>query len=165
MYVATDKNFQKILNYQYLIFFFIFLLACQNGFYGEGCSEMCNDTCTGCNNINGSCDSGCLQGWKGGFCHIGRVQQLILMSYMNICIRFIFIYIISLQLNFCHVGRMYISHIDCSILQILKLTVIYYIEMYYLCTIHPFGKFFKKIFTDLFDKMDLFKNSIKMIAE
>lgn len=37
--------------------------------------------------------------------------------------------------------------------------------MYYLCTIHPFGKFFKKIFTDLFDKMDLFKNSIKMIAE
>uniref|UniRef100_K1QV60 Uncharacterized protein n=1 Tax=Magallana gigas TaxID=29159 RepID=K1QV60_MAGGI len=44
--------------------------ACQNGFYGEGCSEISNDTCTGCNNINGSCDSGCLQGWKGGFCHI-----------------------------------------------------------------------------------------------
>lgn len=33
-----------------------------------------------------------------------------LMSYMNICIRFIFIYIISLQLNFCHVGRMYINN-------------------------------------------------------
>lgn len=55
--------------------FFIFLSACQNGFYGEGCSEMCNNTCTGCNHINGSCDSGCLQGWKGEFCHIGRVQQ------------------------------------------------------------------------------------------
>lgn len=37
--------------------------------------------------------------------------------------------------------------------------------MYYLCMIYLFGKFFKKIFIDLFDKMDLFKNLIKMIVE
>lgn len=37
--------------------------------------------------------------------------------------------------------------------------------MYYLCMIYLFGKFLKKIFIDLFDKMDLFKNLIKMIVE
>lgn len=47
---------------------FPFILECPNGFFGERCANICNSKCTGCNNINGSCDRGCRPGWKGDFC-------------------------------------------------------------------------------------------------
>lgn len=59
----------KILNHQVIMF----LLACQYDYFGQDCSEKCNDTCTACNNVNGSCDSRCIPGWMGEFCHIGKI--------------------------------------------------------------------------------------------
>lgn len=44
-------------------------LACPIGFYGQDCSEKCNDTCAGCNHASGVCDSGCVSGWMGHFCN------------------------------------------------------------------------------------------------
>lgn len=45
--------------------------ACPRGFFGQDCSEKCNDTCEGCNNVNGVCDSGCIPGLKGDICYEG----------------------------------------------------------------------------------------------
>lgn len=45
-----------------------FLSACSYGNYGQNCSRKCNVTCTGCNKVNGLCDSGCYPGWKGDYC-------------------------------------------------------------------------------------------------
>ena len=46
----------------------LFTLACAVGFFGQNCSRLCNNTCTGCNKLNGICDTGCRPGWKGEYC-------------------------------------------------------------------------------------------------
>uniref|UniRef100_K1QMJ3 Multiple epidermal growth factor-like domains 10 n=1 Tax=Magallana gigas TaxID=29159 RepID=K1QMJ3_MAGGI len=43
--------------------------ACPYGFFGKDCTDKCNYTCTGCNDVNGSCDSGCHPGWFGNYCN------------------------------------------------------------------------------------------------
>lgn len=50
--------------------------ACLDGFFGQNCANKCNDTCTGCNNVNGVCDKGCHPGWKGDYCDIGRLAHM-----------------------------------------------------------------------------------------
>ena len=45
------------------------VLACPDGFFGPQCVNKCNSTCYGCNIISGSCENGCLPGWKGNYCH------------------------------------------------------------------------------------------------
>lgn len=52
-------------------------LACPIGFYGQDCSEKCNDTCAGCNHVSGVCDSGCVSGWMGHSCN----QSIVFTSY------------------------------------------------------------------------------------
>lgn len=51
--------------------------VCPNGYFGQDCTERCKDTCTGCNHVNGLCDSGCQPGWTGHNC----TQSMILHSY------------------------------------------------------------------------------------
>lgn len=57
----------------YIVYLHTFgcLSACQHGHFGEECAERCMETCAGCNNVNGLCDSGCLSGWFGYFCNKG----------------------------------------------------------------------------------------------
>nr|XP_022308883.1 multiple epidermal growth factor-like domains protein 10 [Crassostrea virginica] len=43
-------------------------LACADGLFGQDCANICNETCAGCNNVNGLCDTGCLPGWEGNYC-------------------------------------------------------------------------------------------------
>lgn len=43
--------------------------GCSYGFFGQNCANKCNSTCTGCNSVNGSCDSGCIPGWTGYYCN------------------------------------------------------------------------------------------------
>lgn len=50
---------------------FIVLPVCLHGFFGHDCSEQCHQACIGCNHVNGSCVSGCKQGWKGDVCREG----------------------------------------------------------------------------------------------
>lgn len=60
------------------------LSACLHGFYGQDCAEKCHGTCISCNHINGSCVSGCLQGWIGTFCQEGmHTQQQKIMSFCS----------------------------------------------------------------------------------
>lgn len=54
---------------------FPILKACPRGYFGNGCFEKCNDTCVGCNNMNGLCDFGCIAGWRGGFCNEGTTYN------------------------------------------------------------------------------------------
>lgn len=49
----------------------ILLSVCLHGYFGQDCAYKCNDTCKGCNNVNGLCDSGCNSGWKGDYCNQG----------------------------------------------------------------------------------------------
>lgn len=49
----------------------LFLSVCRSGYFGQHCSGACSETCVGCNHVNGSCDSRCLPGWKGGYCQEG----------------------------------------------------------------------------------------------
>lgn len=44
-------------------------IGCSYGFFGQNCANKCNSTCTGCNSVNGSCDSGCIPGWTGYYCN------------------------------------------------------------------------------------------------
>lgn len=43
--------------------------GCSHGFFGQNCANKCNSTCTGCNSVNGSCDTGCIPGWTGYYCN------------------------------------------------------------------------------------------------
>lgn len=47
----------------------ILRLGCSHGFFGQNCANKCKSTCTGCNSVNGSCDSGCIPGWTGYYCN------------------------------------------------------------------------------------------------
>lgn len=47
----------------------ILRLGCSHGFFGQNCANKCNSTCTGCNSVHGSCDSGCIPGWTGYYCN------------------------------------------------------------------------------------------------
>lgn len=53
------------------VYFFLLTLACSYGLFGQDCIVKCNDTCTGCNNVNGLCDRGCHPGWRGEYCENG----------------------------------------------------------------------------------------------
>lgn len=50
--------------------------ACPYGYFGHDCADKCNDSCTGCNILNGLCDSGCHPGWKGEYCHLGKYSYI-----------------------------------------------------------------------------------------
>lgn len=52
----------------------IFFSACTERFYGHNCEQQCFDKCDGCNNVNGSCDRGCLPGWTGDNCEQRNVS-------------------------------------------------------------------------------------------
>lgn len=58
----------------------VFLKACPYGRFGQDCADECNDTCVGCNNVNGMCDSGCQPGWKGDYCDIGNLADVFSLS-------------------------------------------------------------------------------------
>ena len=49
-------------------YYLLIFLACQYGSYGQNCTQTCCYKCTGCNNVNGVCDRGCLPGWTGYKC-------------------------------------------------------------------------------------------------
>lgn len=55
---------------------FPILQACPRGYFGNECSEKCNDRCVGCNNVNGLCDFGCIPGWRGDFCNEGSTYTI-----------------------------------------------------------------------------------------
>lgn len=44
---------------------------CEENFFGRNCNSICNATCKSCNRSTGICDTGCLPGWRGEFCHNG----------------------------------------------------------------------------------------------
>ena len=50
--------------------------ACDQRTYGENCSEICSPNCAGldqaCDNVNGSCISGCDVGYQGEKCDAGK---------------------------------------------------------------------------------------------
>ena len=47
----------------------MFILSeCPDGYFGLGCANTCSSRCSGCNTVNGSCDKGCLPGWKEDYC-------------------------------------------------------------------------------------------------
>lgn len=58
---------------------FLFSLVCPYGFFGQDCTERCKDTCTGCNYVNGLCDSGCQPGWTGNYCIEGMILHTIVI--------------------------------------------------------------------------------------
>lgn len=48
-----------------------FFIECGENFFGRNCNSSCNATCKSCNRSTGVCDTGCLPGWRGAFCHKG----------------------------------------------------------------------------------------------
>lgn len=40
-------------------YFLIFIIECDENYFGCNCENMCNVICKGCNIINGICDKGC----------------------------------------------------------------------------------------------------------
>lgn len=48
-----------------------FFIECGENFFGRNCNSSCNATCKSCNRSTGVCDTGCLSGWRGEFCHKG----------------------------------------------------------------------------------------------
>lgn len=90
-YLHFSWRIGKHILYMYLRFeswiHYILLSACPHGFFGPDCAERCNDTCNGCNNVNGICDSGCNSGWRGYDCQDGNgkyVHTLCIFVVMDI---------------------------------------------------------------------------------
>ena len=57
-----------------------FVTACDQRTYGENCSEICSPNCAGldqaCDNVNGSCISGCDNGYVGEKCDsFGKIDK------------------------------------------------------------------------------------------
>lgn len=48
---------------------FILQSVCPYGFFGQNCAKKCFSACASCNNVNGSCDLGCIPGWTGYYCN------------------------------------------------------------------------------------------------
>ncbi|XP_052695719.1 multiple epidermal growth factor-like domains protein 10 [Crassostrea angulata] len=49
----------------------VIVLACDEGWYGDNCSQQCVGHCrdnTSCNHVTGQCERGCGAGWTGIFC-------------------------------------------------------------------------------------------------
>lgn len=61
---------------------------CEENFFGRNCNSSCNATCKSCNRSTGVCDTGCLPGWRGAFCHKGSssVYNRCLMCSFDTCI-------------------------------------------------------------------------------
>lgn len=71
VWAGNIKN--KITNKRYFYTF----AACSTGFYGNNCSEQCNNNCnetTKCNRFTGKCGGGCKSGWTGNTCDDGNVM-------------------------------------------------------------------------------------------
>lgn len=64
---------KTILNNMYINEFYFISGYCPIGYFGAGCADNCNNTCDGCNTVNGLCDSGCHPGWKGFNCEESNV--------------------------------------------------------------------------------------------
>lgn len=67
--IVSEKN--EIKNYERSCLFFLSTVACSYGLFGQDCTGKCNDTCKGCNNVNGLCDRECHPGWRGEYCEKG----------------------------------------------------------------------------------------------
>ena len=69
------QNFDRIIDSD--SFFYISLCTeCSSGFYGLGCKTACPGHCKNdesCNHINGTCESGCKDGWTGVTCAEGNI--------------------------------------------------------------------------------------------
>lgn len=65
--------------------FYLFLKACPHGHYGQDCSTKCKDTCVGCNNVDGLCESGCIAGWMGERCQSGIIMFIVKEIYEILC--------------------------------------------------------------------------------
>ena len=47
---------------------FCYIIACKNDTWGPGCHLHCHCKSGSCNNVNGTCKSGCKQGYTGEAC-------------------------------------------------------------------------------------------------
>lgn len=69
------------INYSFLhwtflqMYYCIFLFtACSFGLFGSNCENKCSSNCRGiksCNHMTGTCDEGCIEGWRGTQCDSG----------------------------------------------------------------------------------------------
>lgn len=50
--------------------FFIFIIACGEGTYGDDCNNICGHCANGgaCDLVSGKCTNGCQAGWTGEKC-------------------------------------------------------------------------------------------------
>lgn len=63
------------------------LIECEEGLYGERCSQRCFGHCkfnVTCNHVNGQCDEGCTTGWTGAMCDKGNrvYKNLVFDDYL-----------------------------------------------------------------------------------
>ena len=53
---------------RYRIIYCLYLIACKNNTWGPGCYLNCHCVSGSCHHVNGTCESGCEQGWTGDTC-------------------------------------------------------------------------------------------------
>ena len=56
----------------YVISLSLYILECDDNYYGINCKERCSDTCINCSRKTGVCQNGCRPGWKGMYCNEGE---------------------------------------------------------------------------------------------
>lgn len=69
--------------YIYVKNLIIFCIVCSSGYYGLRCITQCTGHCKDnepCNHINGTCNSGCLDGWIGVNCYKRKKYKMCLLK-------------------------------------------------------------------------------------
>ena len=72
--------------------------ACDSKKFGANCSKTCSEMCGGpnktCNNVNGFCTLGCIDGYQGHRCHDRKLRQSLscppVMGWILLFLRFFF---------------------------------------------------------------------------
>ena len=68
------KNMFQYVQYTFSKYVF---LACEDGYFGDMCTQKCSKNCNQagiCNKTTGFCLDGCQAGWMGDFCDSGKFQ-------------------------------------------------------------------------------------------
>ena len=70
-------------------YYFYSTKACNNGFYGPGCIEKCG-YCRDqkdCHNVNGSCLTGCENGYRGYLCTSSKICNKHVINNLSIFLK------------------------------------------------------------------------------
>ena len=86
------------------VFLHLFLIACENGTYGQECKGICGNCLEGnsCSHTNGTCLNGCETGYFGDLCKTGKYlnnENFLFHFLIEVCVSHLYSYSCRIYIN------------------------------------------------------------------